>query len=288
MFLKQQVKKKMVSLMANEQLLRKVYGSPVCIEPPANTIKLQNQTLPNIIWRTWKDHNWKQECSSAYIQTKKILPDWKQIVWTDEECLHFIENTFDPLILKAYNSLNYGVMRADFWRYLIIYYYGGLYLDMKSCVVALPCFNTLIQSSQANQPILFTSPWKHNRFHTHLFKQGEMQQFWIAAQPRSPALWFTICQVVTNILNLQKNKNAPFLFLPLQDSIKSRILSTTGPLVYTYTLATHLKYNKRSVMILDGNCNDTIAYDPPNIFERTRYRKDHYSKQHKPLIKSSS
>ena len=40
----------------------------------------------------------------------------------------------DETILKCYDSLNIGAAKADFWRYLILYKTGGIYIDVDSMI----------------------------------------------------------------------------------------------------------------------------------------------------------
>jgi len=48
----------------------------------------------------------------------------------DEEALAFVEANFDKSVLDAFNGFPLGVMRADLWRYLVVYTYGGMYADV--------------------------------------------------------------------------------------------------------------------------------------------------------------
>ena len=44
-------------------------------------------------------------------------------------CDDFIKNNFDENVYKAYSMLPMPVMKADLWRYCIIYKCGGIYAD---------------------------------------------------------------------------------------------------------------------------------------------------------------
>jgi len=44
-------------------------------------------------------------------------------------CDNFIKQHFDKKIYKAYSILPMTVMKADLWRYCVIYHYGGIYAD---------------------------------------------------------------------------------------------------------------------------------------------------------------
>ena len=59
---------------------------------------------------------------------------WEYRMFDDRECGEFIRNAYGAEMLKLYMSINpaYGAARADLFRYLLIYHYGGVYLDLKS------------------------------------------------------------------------------------------------------------------------------------------------------------
>jgi hypothetical protein len=216
----------------------------------------------------------------------KTLPSWRHFVWTDAECRAFIHAHFPPAMGQAYDLCAVGVMRADLWRYLILYWYGGLYVDMKTTIVRKPTFPAIPK----RKPRVFTSFWDRSQvdtFHSHLFRVGELQQFWIAAEPGSPVLWRVACQVAANIFALHRaptDMSLPFISLPKVDSIKSRILSTTGPVVYTYVVAQELALDAASVVILDCNCQQSISYLPPNRRETPSRQPDHYSTHRGSLV----
>lgn len=43
-----------------------------------------------------------------------------------------MKENFSPEIYSAYNRLPLGVMKADLWRYCIIYKYGSIYADIDT------------------------------------------------------------------------------------------------------------------------------------------------------------
>lgn len=46
----------------------------------------------------------------------------------------FVNTHFTGIIADSYNRLNIIVAKVDFWRYLVLYKYGGVYLDMDSSI----------------------------------------------------------------------------------------------------------------------------------------------------------
>jgi mannosyltransferase OCH1-like enzyme len=47
----------------------------------------------------------------------------------------FVNKTYPGPIADCYNRLQIMVAKADFWRYLVLYKYGGIYLDMDSSIL---------------------------------------------------------------------------------------------------------------------------------------------------------
>lgn len=280
-----------LSLVHNLLGFQATFPPPLKLKPLKRKVQTYNIGVPKIIWRTWKDTSWQTKCSSGVLYTQKTMSKWQQRVFADPQCEQFIFSVFEnyPEILEAWEKCNIGVMKADLWRYLILYWYGGLYLDVKCPVLQEIKFPK--PTTPQTCPRLWTSPWQYKEgvkpYHHHLFPQGEMQQFWIAAEPESPALWNVICQVVANIFKVSEDApNIPsFLRLAQVDSTKSRILACTGPIVYTFALAVSLQQNDKSVVIVPGNCAGAISYMPPNFQEFPQLLDDHYSKQTKPLTK---
>lgn len=55
--------------------------------------------------------------------------DWIYCHWTDDELLSFITVEY-PDFLSTYNAYPYDIQRVDAARYLLLYHYGGIYLDL--------------------------------------------------------------------------------------------------------------------------------------------------------------
>ena len=69
------------------------------------------------------------------IQKNKILcPRYKFIFYDDQDCEQFIKTYFNERTYNAYIMFNncYKAMKADFFRYCVLYKIGGVYLDIKS------------------------------------------------------------------------------------------------------------------------------------------------------------
>ena len=59
-------------------------------------------------------------------------PCYNYIFINDNTGLELIKNNFNEDVLAAYMKLNIGAAKADFIRYIALYLYGGLYLDLDA------------------------------------------------------------------------------------------------------------------------------------------------------------
>lgn len=89
--------------------------------------------IPKNIYQTFLSSNLPDEIKQIIDNNKKMCSDYNFIFYDDNDCELFIKNNFDENVYKAYMSINsvYGAMKADFFRYCILYKKGGIYLDIK-------------------------------------------------------------------------------------------------------------------------------------------------------------
>jgi mannosyltransferase OCH1-like enzyme len=65
---------------------------------------------------------------------KKINNNYTYYLYDDNDMDNFVNDHFKGEIAECYNKLNIIVAKVDLWRYLILYKYGGVYLDMDSSI----------------------------------------------------------------------------------------------------------------------------------------------------------
>jgi len=96
--------------------------------------------IPKKIFQTHKNFNYminKQKTKQSYNSWNQYK-DFEYNFYTDEECEQFIKNNFDENVYKAYMKCPIPVMKADLWRYCIIYKYGGIYADADTICLRDP------------------------------------------------------------------------------------------------------------------------------------------------------
>lgn len=102
--------------------------------------KVIQKVIPKNIFMTWETN--KNEISSEllyYVNSwEKYNPNYKIQFYNKEERYQFIKDNFDSKVLNIYNRLKPGALKADLWRYCVLYIYGGFYVDIDT-----ECFSSL-------------------------------------------------------------------------------------------------------------------------------------------------
>ena len=89
-------------------------------------------SIPKNIYQTHKSINYintKPKLVKAIKSWVKHTKEFSYFFYNNQMCDDFIKNNFDENVYKAYSMLPMPVMKADLWRYCIIYKYGGIYAD---------------------------------------------------------------------------------------------------------------------------------------------------------------
>jgi mannosyltransferase OCH1-like enzyme len=198
--------------------------------------------IPKTVYQTWYSKKLPVEYEKYVSHNKKLNPEYNFILYNNFEMNQLFESCEDPLIKKAYFKINpkYGSARADFFRYLIIYLKGGIYLDIKiQCLV--PFRNWILPISEKG----YLSFWDEKYNHLYLKnKFGEIQNWFLIFHPKDPNLYNLLIIMSNNILNA-----------PVDNYGKKAVLMYTGPIIYSEIFlpqsksykwiqsSTYLKYN---------------------------------------------
>lgn len=194
--------------------------------------------IPKNIFQTHKSLKYalsKQKIKNA-INSWTKHKDFNYTFYDDEMCDEFVKQYFDDDVYKAYNKCPLAVMKADLWRYCIIYQFGGIYADTDAVCMQTP--HTFI----VNDALLVCAPENGNNFFC---------QWTFSAPPKSPVLKKIIDLSVQRILEM--------------DVIKGEhiIHHLTGPAVFTTAIFEYTNEN-------DGNnfnhVTQYINYPYPTIF----------------------
>jgi mannosyltransferase OCH1-like enzyme len=102
---------------------------------------ISSNPVPRILHQTYRDvdsipFQWQQASNSC----RTLHSNYEYKFWTDNEGRRLIEKEFSCL-LSTFDSYPYNIQRADVIRLVVLYIYGGIYLDMD--IIFLKVLNNL-------------------------------------------------------------------------------------------------------------------------------------------------
>ncbi len=144
------------------------YSTIPKVLPPREKLEYE-QEIPKIIWQTMKSNQvpaFMKEYADTWIDNN---PEYEYRFCDDDDMIDFISSDF-PAYLEAYKKIKYGASKADLWRYLIMYKYGGVYADLDC-----RCINPLRQWIEPGA-----------RYVTQLGINNDFCQWLIISIPKNP------------------------------------------------------------------------------------------------------
>lgn len=234
--------------------------------------------IPKYIYRTCNNYD-ISKFKKSLDKTQEIMSDYNQIIYTDDMIEEFIKEHYSTRIWNAYDSLHpdFFPAKADLFRYLLIYYKGGIYLDIKSSII-----KDIRPILHQNGDKLLISHWLN--FKAGLLKMrhidnsynytevnndyGEYQNWHIISPKGNPILKKIIEQVISNIENGLLNKD-------IYSKGKTSIISCTGPIMYSLVIQKY--YNDKDIYKFSKNINDTLMYK--YVDHKKAMGKNHYIKK---------
>lgn len=189
------------------------------------------ESISRHIYQTDKSHNVAPALAENISKIKALNPDWTYHLFDDNDIESFILENYGSHILAYYKRIGkgYGAAKADFFRYLVIYRHGGVYLDIKSTIT-----KPLSEVIRANDRYLL-SYWNNLPGQGHdgyghypglpdYIERGEIIQWYIAASAGHPLLRKVILTMLYNIDH----------YNPYVDGVGwTGTVVTTGPVMYT-------------------------------------------------------
>lgn len=240
--------------------------------------------IPKRIHQTFERADNLNDALRANIDCLRGLnPGWDYRLYDDDACRDFIRDYYGLRLLGLYDRINpdYGPARADFFRYLLLYEQGGVYLDIKS---SLRCpLDSVLRADDA----YLLAHWKNALGEPHTgwglwpeltngLVRGEYVNWFIIAAPRHPYLQRVIERVTERIER----------YVAVRDGVgKQGVLRTTGPIPYTLAIEEiRAVHPHRRVEYVDLGLVYSIFESADDVLAHTRQVRRHYSSLTEPLI----
>jgi hypothetical protein len=114
---------------------------PKWLEPRAALPGGRVPAIPQTIFQTFERVEVPDRMAEAAATWSELNPAFAYRFFDAEDRRAFIAAHFDSRTLEAYERIEGGAFRADFWRYCVLVVHGGIYVDADStCEVGLLSF----------------------------------------------------------------------------------------------------------------------------------------------------
>ena len=201
--------------------------------------------------------------------------DWEIKHYTDKDIIEFISKNYDKKFLSIYEKLNpdYGPARSDFFRYLLMFKIGGVYLDIKSSLEKN--LNEIILEDDSYLLSHWGKSFPNWGKHPLLKGQSAFQQWFIICQPFHPFLGLTISNIIERI----KNYN------PIIHGVgKHGVLNVTGTVLYTKSILKLIDFYDHRLFESEKNGLVYSIIKSNNKLEHQKYFNKHYSLLKSPIV----
>lgn len=221
--------------------------------------------IPKRVYQTSIDI--PKEVQEIINHNKSLNPEYDFIHYNDDECLSFVKENY-PEYLDAYNSVKPGAFKADLWRLMVLYKYGGFYNDIPHKYI-VP-FREFILPHKPLLVVIDTDDIGiHNAF--------------LGAVAGNEIIKMFLSDIVENIRNRNYGVNSLDITGPtaLGYSLCRRLDTKMGELEYKCQEIAQVLKHSPGIIIDKYNTNTTIIhtkFDGYTDIMYTQKNKDHYDK----------
>jgi len=104
--------------------------------------------IPRIIHQTWRTHDVPRKWNHT-VQSVRVFNanDFEYHIWTDEDINRYVRHVQPAYYEKIFLNYPLDIQRIDAFRYIVLYYIGGIYIDMDNG--CRKSFETLIETLES-------------------------------------------------------------------------------------------------------------------------------------------
>lgn len=200
--------------------------------------------IPKRIHQTWKSKTSNPSIDVLRNTWIEQHPGFTYHYYDDTDIADFICRYFDERVQSVFKRIKNGSLKADFFRYCVLYVHGGVYVDVDiSCIVPLTdvlCFDTdeLVSASDFQE--------RDHQPPNNDYRLDTMYQAFLCAKPFHPFLRYMInymCFVISSNL------------------FKHDVFRIGGPEAFSNCFD---EYRKERTSITDRPCFKKICYREAN------------------------
>jgi alpha 1,6-mannosyltransferase len=195
--------------------------------------------LQKRLWQTWKtspaEERFDAEFRPATASWKTLNPDFEHEVITDGAAVSLIHRLFAvvPDVFKAYDALPNPVLKADFFRYLILLARGGVYSDIDTTALKSVSRWVPAELEPFGLGVGIEADPDRPDWHDWYARRIQFCQWTIMSKPGHPVLIDIVASITEKTLE-RKARNE------LKLESMETVMEFTGPGIWTDTLFTYL------------------------------------------------
>lgn len=234
--------------------------------------------IPKIVHYTFKTNYLPANIVDLINHNKNICPNYEFRFYNDHDVDNFIKNNFSENIYNAFKNINdkLGAMKADFFRYCVLYIHGGVYIDIKSKIVC-----PLEQIIKPNDICILDFP--RNNLERWRRYSPTYEQWVLIFAPKHSYLRSMINLMVYYI----NNKFNPTIKGIKMLNTKEKILKVTGPDAFTKAINIYLRSNNNIKLHRCINYDKCFQLNGVHNYKNMYILNGikHYSEINEPLYK---
>jgi mannosyltransferase OCH1-like enzyme len=183
-------------------------------------------------------------------------PDYSYILVSDRDGYKLIQEYFDQRTLNAFLKLQIGAAKGDFIRYIALYVYGGIYLDLDSTITI-----ELSQFLKEDPEFVFFYDWDKN-----------IEQWSFMTAPKNPILKRIIDEMLLRI-----EAGEPNIFLATGPTLFTDVIYNDIQNTHIYNTKTNISNTQREEIFAkhtyykNGQILDMNRHDREFVFNLPNY-----------------
>ena len=199
--------------------------------------------IPKIIHQTWSSKEENHSIDKLRDTWIKKNPHFLYHYYDDNDIHAYIEEHFDEHTLHCYNRIVNGSLKADFFRYCVLYKEGGVYIDVDiACLVPLDDLFDL-----DNMDVITATDY------CRIQRSDRIYQGFLGGSQHCP-LFMNMIEQICNSMD--------------KDLFKNDLFKLSGPIVFSRFLKMHMNI---SINEKNEKCSFLKELHFTNIRERKHY-----------------
>ncbi len=236
----------------------------------------RQQRIPPIVFQTWETRTVGRRHYKSLNLFRRVNSDMSFRLFTSHDRDYYMKTSWgQSLISEVYFRSTFGTLKADIFRYCIVYEYGGYYLDIsKSLAVKL----SSLHRSDAEGLLSF----EKNVFESETRPIGVLHpdklviQWAFGFEPKH--------RLLLNHIQRIENHFPKYLGQSFSNP-KLAILNFTGPNAFTKTLHDYAKFNDTSrITQVDPDFNELGVFSMPGAGARYLQVPSYAESKHQAIL----